>query len=76
MTSTIGMLIFWTLQSVCVSLYAQDNSRKGAAHTVIAMICKSLCNNSFALDADANLPFSVLFYGFCKYLLLFIITGL
>uniref|UniRef100_A0A8H7Y6V0 Major facilitator superfamily (MFS) profile domain-containing protein n=1 Tax=Psilocybe cubensis TaxID=181762 RepID=A0A8H7Y6V0_PSICU len=38
MTSTIGMLIFWTLQSVCVSLYAQDNNRKGAAHTVIAMI--------------------------------------
>ncbi|PPQ80209.1 hypothetical protein CVT25_003562 [Psilocybe cyanescens] len=33
MTSTIGMLIFWTLQSVCVSLYAQDNNRKGAAHT-------------------------------------------
>ncbi|KAF9557487.1 hexose transporter [Agrocybe pediades] len=38
MTSTIGMLVFWTLQTVCVALYAQDNSRKGAAHTVIAMI--------------------------------------
>ncbi|PPQ83376.1 hypothetical protein CVT26_012752 [Gymnopilus dilepis] len=38
MTSTIGMLVFWTLQSVCFSLYSQDNSKKGAAHTVIAMI--------------------------------------
>jgi len=38
MASTIGMLVFWTLQSVCFSLYSQDPSRKGAAHTVIAMI--------------------------------------
>lgn len=38
MTSTIGMLVFWTVQTICVSLYAQDNSRHGAAHTVIASI--------------------------------------
>ncbi|KDR67799.1 hypothetical protein GALMADRAFT_216182 [Galerina marginata CBS 339.88] len=38
MTSTIGMLVFWTLQTVCVSLYAQDNTRTAAAHTVIVMI--------------------------------------
>ncbi|CAA7260767.1 unnamed protein product [Cyclocybe aegerita] len=37
MTSTIGMLIFWTLQTVCFSLYSQHQDIK-AGHTVIAMI--------------------------------------
>lgn len=39
MTSTIGMLIFWTLQTVCVAVYAHDNNNKAAAHTVVGMIC-------------------------------------
>jgi len=35
--STLGMVVFWTLQTVCFSLYAQ-HLNVGAGHTVIAMI--------------------------------------
>ncbi|KAF8953989.1 general substrate transporter [Flammula alnicola] len=38
MTSTIGMFVFWLLQTVCVAIYAHDNTNKAAAHTVIVMI--------------------------------------
>jgi len=40
MTSTIGMLVFWTLQTVCVAVYAKDNTNTAAAHTVVGMICE------------------------------------
>ncbi|KIM45610.1 hypothetical protein M413DRAFT_344480 [Hebeloma cylindrosporum] len=38
MISTIGMLVFWTLQTVCVAIYAKDNTNTAAAHTVVGMI--------------------------------------
>ncbi|KAF8149400.1 general substrate transporter [Crassisporium funariophilum] len=37
MTSTIGMLVFWTLQTACFAVYTEHGS-KMAAHAVIAMI--------------------------------------
>ncbi|KIM83444.1 hypothetical protein PILCRDRAFT_444032 [Piloderma croceum F 1598] len=37
LTSNIGMLLFWTLQTVCFSLYAQHNSVP-AGHAVVVMI--------------------------------------
>ncbi|KAF9000417.1 general substrate transporter [Cyathus striatus] len=37
LTSTIGMVVFWTLQTICFALYTEHNS-KGAGHAVIAMI--------------------------------------
>ena len=35
-----GMFVFWTLQTVCFALYSERGDIK-AAHTFIAMICKS-----------------------------------
>lgn len=35
--STLGMVLFWTLQTICFSLYSQHQN-PAAAHTVIAMI--------------------------------------
>ncbi|KAF9456247.1 general substrate transporter [Collybia nuda] len=37
MISAVGMLLFWTLQTICFSIYAQHHN-EAAAHTVIAMI--------------------------------------
>ncbi|KAL4257195.1 major facilitator superfamily protein [Pleurotus pulmonarius] len=37
MTSTIGMVVFWTLQTICFALYAEHGLTK-AGHAVIAMI--------------------------------------
>jgi len=37
LTSTIGMFIFWTLQTACFALYSTTGNTR-AAHTVIAMI--------------------------------------
>ncbi|PPQ71354.1 hypothetical protein CVT26_011991 [Gymnopilus dilepis] len=38
MTSIVGMLVFWTMQSVCFAVYIQDNTKTAAAHSFIAMI--------------------------------------
>jgi MFS family permease len=38
---SIGMLLFWTLQTICFSLVAQ-HGWKSAGHAVIAFICKSI----------------------------------
>lgn len=66
--SWLGMLVFYTLQTVCFALYSiHDNIT--AAHVFIAMICGSL---PFALSwdviesTDLTCFVLVLFYGFCK----------
>jgi sugar porter (SP) family MFS transporter len=38
MTSTIGMFVFWLLQTICVIIYAKDNTNTAAGHTVVVMI--------------------------------------
>ena len=37
--STIGMFVFWVLQTACFALYSEKGDIK-AAHTFIAMICE------------------------------------
>jgi MFS family permease len=39
MISTIGMFVFWLLQTIFVAIYAHNNNAKGVAHAVIGMIC-------------------------------------
>ncbi|KAF8196545.1 general substrate transporter [Pholiota molesta] len=38
MISTIGMFVFWLLQTIFVAIYAHNNNAKGVAHAVIGMI--------------------------------------
>ena len=65
-----GMLVFWTLQTACFSLYSQT-SDTAVAHAVIAMICTSTPCLFFYVEIDLLCTTEVLFYGFCEYISLF-----
>ena len=62
----LGMFVFWTLQSACFALYSRTGDTK-AAHTVIAMICRSKLSLSSLLTLIFCCTTEVLFYGFCEY---------
>ncbi|KAF8893626.1 general substrate transporter [Infundibulicybe gibba] len=53
MISTIGMIVFWTLQTICFSLYSQHHST-AAGHTVIS--CITLFVGGFFAAACALIP--------------------
>jgi hypothetical protein len=64
MISTIGMLVFWTVQTVCVTVYVKDNTNTAAANTVVGMICE--CDRSSHISNTHGFILLVLFYGFCE----------
>lgn len=53
MISTIGMLVFWTAQTVCVAIYAKDNTNTAAANTVVGMICECDRSSHIAILMDS-----------------------
>lgn len=53
LTSTVGMLIFFTLQTICTSQYALHGN-KAAGNAVVAMICKSSPRQNFSVFSSSR----------------------
>ncbi|OJT06916.1 hypothetical protein TRAPUB_2236 [Trametes pubescens] len=58
--STIGMFVFWVLQTVCFGLYSETGNIT-AAHTFIAMICDPVLRFLYTVEI---LPFPLRAKGF------------
>ncbi|KAF5328747.1 hypothetical protein D9619_011586 [Psilocybe cf. subviscida] len=65
MTSTIGMFVFWLLQTICVIIYAKDNTNTAAGHTVVSYTMVSLAFTPLIVSYTVEiLPYSLRAKGF------------